>query len=91
MTTLILALLASIAAIVYGAILVTKILRLPAGEGKMLGIALAIQEGAKAYLARQYKTIAFIGLVFFGRDWDSWWPSAFWSVPYSRRSPDLLG
>ena len=65
MTTLILALLASIAAIVYGAILVTKILRLPAGEGKMLGIALAIQEGAKAYLARQYKTIAFIGLVIF--------------------------
>ena len=65
MITLVLALLASLAAIIYGAVLISKILRLPAGEGKMVGISLAIQEGAGAYLNRQYKTIALIGAVIF--------------------------
>ncbi|MEK7211679.1 MAG: sodium-translocating pyrophosphatase [Patescibacteria group bacterium] len=65
MITLILALIAAISAIAYGAVLISKILRLPAGEGKMVGISLAIQEGAKAYLNRQYKTIALIGAVIF--------------------------
>jgi len=69
MITLILALLASVAAIIYGAVLTKVILRLPAGEGKMVGIALAIQEGAKAFLNRQYRTIAAIGLVVFAFLW----------------------
>jgi len=50
-------------ALIYGAILIQWILRLPSGDGKMIGIAKAIQDGAKAYMARQYKTIAVIGLV----------------------------
>jgi K(+)-stimulated pyrophosphate-energized sodium pump len=56
---------AAVLAIAYGAILAAKINKLPAGEGKMLGIARAIQEGASAFLNRQYKTIAIIGAVMF--------------------------
>jgi len=57
--------LAGLAAILYGAYLAAAIVKLPAGEGKMLGIAKAIQEGASAYLNRQYKTIAIIGVIIF--------------------------
>jgi len=56
---------ASLLALLYGAYLTQWILKLPAGEGKMKGIALAIQEGANAYMARQYKMIGLIGLVIF--------------------------
>src|SRR3989338_4207735 len=56
---------ASLLALIYGAYLTQWILKLPAGEGKMKGIALAIQEGANAYMARQYKMIGMIGAVVF--------------------------
>jgi K(+)-stimulated pyrophosphate-energized sodium pump len=56
---------ASLLALIYGAFLIQWILKLPAGEGKMKGIALAIQEGANAYMARQYKMIGAIGGVVF--------------------------
>jgi K(+)-stimulated pyrophosphate-energized sodium pump len=59
------AILAGIVAILYGLVLIQWILKRPAGEGKMKGIALAIQEGANAYMARQYKMIACIGVVIF--------------------------
>ncbi len=52
-------------AIIYGAILIKLVLRLPAGNEKMQFIAKAIQEGAKAYLNRQYKTIAAVAAVIF--------------------------
>lgn len=64
-TTLIFSLVASIIAIAYGAFLVTSILKKPAGNERMKEIASAIQAGAKAYLNRQYKTIAVIALVLF--------------------------
>ncbi len=57
--------LASLLALLYGAYLIRWILKQPAGEGKMKGIALAIQEGAAAYMARQYKMITAIGVVIF--------------------------
>ncbi len=56
---------AGIGAIIYGLGLVRLIMKEPAGSGKMSAIAQAIQEGATAYLNRQYKTIVPIGIVLF--------------------------
>ena len=65
MFTLFLIILCSIGAIVYGAISAKWIFGLPDGNEKMRSIASAIQEGATAYLNRQYKTIAIVGGVLF--------------------------
>ena len=60
-----LVLFAAAAAIAFGLITTYKILNLPKGNKKMIEIASAVQEGAKAYLNRQYTTIAMVGAVIF--------------------------
>ena len=57
---ILLAIIASVVSIVFGMLLIKKILKNPAGDDKMKEIAKAIQIGAKAYLSRQYKTIAYL-------------------------------
>ena len=60
---LLFALLAGVAAIIYGIISTFRILSLPQGNDEMKRIALAIQEGAAAYLKRQYMTIGLVGVI----------------------------
>ncbi|OGY40927.1 MAG: sodium-translocating pyrophosphatase [Candidatus Buchananbacteria bacterium RBG_13_36_9] len=61
--SLIFALITALLAVIYGLILIKLVLRLPAGDEKMQAIAKAIQDGAKAYLNRQYKTIGIVAVV----------------------------
>jgi K(+)-stimulated pyrophosphate-energized sodium pump len=66
---------AGVLAVVYGVVQTSMLMRLPAGNERMKEIAAAIQEGASAYLRRQYTTIGIVGVVVLAallllfRDW----------------------
>jgi K(+)-stimulated pyrophosphate-energized sodium pump len=66
---MIFALVSALIALAWGGYLTSWILKQSKGEGKMVEISKAIQEGAQAYLARQYKVIAAIGAVVFVLLW----------------------
>jgi len=54
---------AALAAIIYGGVLARAVLNRPAGNERMQDIARAIQEGAEAYMRRQYTIVAMVAVV----------------------------
>ena len=63
------ALIAAVTGIVYGLYLAMWVFKLDAGNPKMQEIAKAIQEGASAYLNRQYRTVGVVAAVLFALLW----------------------
>jgi K(+)-stimulated pyrophosphate-energized sodium pump len=63
MTVVLIAIACGLVAVLYGILTSVQVLRAPAGNERMQAVAEAIQEGAKAYLGRQYTTIGIVGVV----------------------------
>ena len=61
--TVLFAVAGGVAAVLFAIVLIALVLRTPPGNDRMKEIAAAIQEGASAYLNRQYTVIAIIGIV----------------------------
>jgi K(+)-stimulated pyrophosphate-energized sodium pump len=70
-------------ALLYGAWTIRSVLSQSAGDERMQEIAAAIQEGAAAYLNRQYTTIAIVGIVIFA--------AAFWIFGWQVAVGYLIG
>ncbi len=62
-TELLIILAAAVVALIYGGISIRWLLAKPQGSGEMQAISLAVQEGAAAYLKRQYTAISVVGVI----------------------------
>ena len=62
---LVLAIVAGIVGLLYGVVQTMSLMKASTGNARMQEIAAAIQEGASAYLKRQYTTIGIVGIVIF--------------------------
>ncbi len=69
MTIVYAAMICGLLAVLYGIITSRQVLAAPAGNEKMRDIAAAVQEGAQAYLGRQYRTIAIVGVIMLALVW----------------------
>jgi K(+)-stimulated pyrophosphate-energized sodium pump len=63
MTVVLIAIACGLAAVLYGILTSLQVLKSSPGNERMIAVASAIQEGAKAYLMRQYSTIGLVGVV----------------------------
>ncbi|WP_114227323.1 MULTISPECIES: sodium-translocating pyrophosphatase [Sphingomonas] len=63
MTVTVIAIVCGLIAVLYGLVTSRQVLSAPAGDQRMVDIAGAIQEGAQAYLGRQYTTIGIVGVI----------------------------
>src|SRR5262245_19166267 len=63
MNLVILAIACGVIALLYGILTSQQVLRASPGNQRMVEVAGAIQEGARAYLRRQYTTIAIVGVI----------------------------
>ncbi|MDO9490154.1 MAG: sodium/proton-translocating pyrophosphatase, partial [Sphingomonadaceae bacterium] len=62
-TVVLISILCGFAAVLYGILTAGQVLRAPAGNSRMQEVAAAIQEGAQAYLGKQYSAIAVVGVI----------------------------
>ena len=63
MTVVLIAIACGVAAVLYGILTSLQVLKSSAGNERMVAVASAIQEGAEAFVRRQYRTIAIIAAV----------------------------